>query len=78
MQREISLSADQQCPQHLCMFVSGGTVGRLCQNIRYYISILNIQRTLVKLISLWSFNNEEHANGFTPLFSALNKPKQEA
>lgn len=61
--------------------VNSVTVGRPRQNIGCYIPILNIQRTSVKLISLWSSNYEEHANGFTkltPLFSTLNKPKQEA
>ena len=47
------------------------SVDRLCWDIRCYISILNTQRTLVKLISLCSFNEEEHANGFTTFNSVV-------
>lgn len=57
--------------------VSSVTVDRLCQGIRCYISILNIQRTLVKLISLCSFNYEEHTNGFTT-FNAFVIHSQQA
>lgn len=56
--------------------VSSVTVDRLCQDIRCYISILNIQRTFIKLISLNSFNYEEHANGFTTFNSFVLHSQQ--
>lgn len=56
--------------------VSSVTVDRLCQGIRCYISILNIQRTLIKLISLCSFNYEEHTNGFTTFNSFVLHSQQ--
>lgn len=60
--------------------VSSVTADRLCQDIRCYISILNIQRTFVKLILLCSFNYEYTqmvSLHLTSFFSILNKPKQE-
>lgn len=56
--------------------VSSVTVDRLCQDIRCYISILNIQRTLIKLISLCSFSYEEHTNGFTTFNSFVLHSQQ--
>lgn len=59
--------------------VSSVTVDRLWQSIGCYISTLNIQRTLVKLISLWGFNYEEHTNGFTKFNSfVLYSPQVQA
>lgn len=60
--------------------VSSVIVDTLCQDIRCYISVLNIQRTLVKLIFLCSFYYEYMqmvSLHLTPFFSTLNKPKQE-
>lgn len=59
--------------------VSSVIVDRLRHGIRCYISILNIQRTLVKLISLWGFNYEEHASDSTKFKSfVLYSPQIQA
>lgn len=60
----------------LYVSVSTVTVDKLCQDIRCYTSILNIQRTLIKLISLCSFNYEEHTNGFTTFNSFVLHSQQ--